>query len=68
MHNKNMVGAVLMDLPKVFGGIPHDLLVAKHHAYGSSKDYIRLYKIVLSCPLPPLLFLFHFDEFIGEIV
>lgn len=53
MDLSKVFGGIPHDLSKVFGDIPHDLLIAKHHAYGSSKDYIRLYKIVLSCPLPP---------------
>ena len=40
LDDKNIIGAVLMDLPKAFDYIPHDLLVAKLHAYGFSMDAI----------------------------
>ena len=38
LDNKNFVGTVLMDHFKAFDCVPHDLLVAKLHAYGLSKD------------------------------
>ena len=38
LDNKNFVGTALMDLSKAFDCIPHDLLVAKLHAYGLSND------------------------------
>ena len=40
LDNKNFVGTVLMDLSKAFDCIPHDLLVAKLHAYGLSEDTV----------------------------
>ena len=44
--NEHFVGAVLMDLSKVFDCIPYDLLIAKLSAYGLSNedlDYILLH-------------------------
>ena len=36
LDEKFLVGTVLMDLPKAFDCIPHDLLIAKLDAYGFS--------------------------------
>ena len=42
------VAAVLMDLSKAFDCINHDLLIAKMHAYGVSKQAIKLLRNYLS--------------------
>ena len=42
LDNKNFVRAELMDLSKAFGRIHHDLLIAKLHAYGFSKNNLTL--------------------------
>ena len=39
-ENKNFVGAVLIDFPKAFDCIPHDLIAAKLHAYVLSGDAV----------------------------
>ena len=42
LDNKNFAGAVLMDLSKAFDTINHQLLIAKLHAYGFSKNSLQL--------------------------
>ena len=41
LDDKNIIGAVLVDLSKAFDCIPHDLHVAKLHAYGLPMDEIN---------------------------
>ena len=40
--NKGYTGAVLMDLSKAFDTINHELLIAKLHAYGFSKQALKI--------------------------
>ena len=42
------VGVILMDLSKAFDCINHDLLIAKMHSYGFSKQSLRLIKDYLT--------------------
>ena len=42
LDNKGYTGAVLIDLPKVFDTINHQLLIAKLYAYEFSKDALKL--------------------------
>ncbi len=42
LDNDNIVGALLMDLPKAFDCIPYDLLIAKLHAYGMEASALTL--------------------------
>ena len=43
LDQKKFVGVVLMDLSKAFDSIPHDLLIAKMHAYGFSIDAVTFF-------------------------
>ena len=49
LDEKFFVGAVLMDLSKAFDCIPHDLLIAKLHAYGFSEKTITFIYFYLKC-------------------
>ena len=48
LDNNGYAGAVLMDLSKAFDTINHQLLIAKLHAYGFSKDALELILSYLS--------------------
>ena len=48
LHNKRYGGAILMELSKPFDTINHDLLIAKLHVYGFSKESLKLIKIYLT--------------------
>ena len=42
LDNKGYAGTVLMDLSKAFDTINYELLTAKLHAYGFSKEALKL--------------------------
>ena len=42
LDNNESIGLLMMDLSKAFDCIPHDLLVAKLHAYGFDRNSLRL--------------------------
>ena len=44
LDSKGYGGAVLMDLSKAIDTINHNLLIAKLHAYGFSKESLKLIK------------------------
>ena len=41
LDNNEVVGGVLMDLPKAFDCIPHDLLISKFSVYGFDKTDLK---------------------------
>ena len=43
LDKKKYVGAVLMDLSKAFDCVPHDLLIAKMHAYNFDRKTLTLF-------------------------
>ena len=43
LYNKYIVGAILMDLPKAFDCIPHDLITAKLATYGLDDTALKLF-------------------------
>ena len=44
IDNKGYGGAILMDLSQAFDTNNHDLLIAKLHVYGFSKESLKLIK------------------------
>ena len=42
LDKRKYVGLVMMDLSKAFDCMPHNLLIAKLHAYGFDKNSLRL--------------------------
>ena len=48
LDNKRYSGSILMDLSKAFDTINHDLLIAKLHVYGFSKESLKLIKSYLT--------------------
>ena len=48
VDNSGVVGTILMDLSKVFDCLPHELLLAKLHAYGVNIKSLKLLQDYLS--------------------
>ena len=48
LDENKVVGAILMNLSKAFDSLPHDLLIAKLHAYGFSHNALTLLLSYLS--------------------
>ena len=47
-YQGNAYGDLLTDLSKAFDCLPHDLIVAKLHAYGSLTESLKLVKSYLT--------------------
>ena len=50
LDNNLFMGAVLIDLSKAFDCIPHDLLIAKLHAYSLDFDTVTFFHNYLKYP------------------
>ena len=48
LDKSGLVGTILMDLSKAFDCLPHDLIIAKLHAYGLDHESLRLIRSYLS--------------------
>ena len=48
LDKSRVVGTILMDLSKAFDCLPHDLIIAKLHAYALDHDSLRLIRSYLS--------------------
>ena len=48
LDKSGVIGTILMDLSKACDWLPHDLIIAKLHAYGLGHDSLRLIRSYLS--------------------
>ena len=48
LDNNNVVGGVLIDLPKACDCVPHDILIAKLEAYGINENFLAYLHSYLS--------------------
>ena len=49
LDESGFIGTILMDLPKAYDCLPHNLMVAKLEAYGLAKESLQLISDHLSC-------------------